>query len=127
MTDSVTPLYEFQLPYPPLINATYKVGHGKFYKDAMAKRYVWTVKAIIDKQQSDALRLDQLLRIDIDFYPKDKRRRDIDSGLKSLLDALQDSEVYINDSQIKRLNLTMHEGNRLLEASYCVVKIYLLV
>lgn len=126
MIDEKEPYCEFDLPYPPLINAMYKVGHGKFYKDAMAKRYVWIVKSVVDKLSFETLRLDQLLRVDIDFYPKDMRKRDIDSGLKSLLDAMQSCEVYVNDCQIKRLNLTMHEGNRERNVSYCHVRIWIL-
>ena len=45
-------------------------------------------------------KLDGRLKIVINCYPPDNRKRDIDNLLKSLLDALQSAGVYVDDSQI---------------------------
>lgn len=45
------------------------------------------------------------LIVHIDIFPPDKRRRDLDNCLKSLLDALQHGGAYLDDSQIVRLSI----------------------
>ena len=43
------------------------------------------------------------LRVEIEAFPPDKRRRDLDNIFKVLLDSLQHAEVYVDDSQIDYL------------------------
>jgi len=47
--------------------------------------------------------------VEVDLYPPDKRRRDIDNGLKCLLDALQHAGAYPDDSQVCRVKVTRRE------------------
>lgn len=49
------------------------------------------------------------LRIEIKAYPPDKRKRDLDNILKSLLDALEHAKVYENDNQINELLIKRQE------------------
>jgi len=60
------------------------------------------------------------LDVDIELYPPDRRRRDIDNTLKALLDSLQHGGAYFNDSQVKRLTITMREP---VDGGSAVVKI----
>jgi Holliday junction resolvase RusA-like endonuclease len=53
--------------------------------------------------------LDGPLEIEINLHPPDRRRRDVDNALKSLLDALQHGGAYADDSQIVRLEVTKRE------------------
>jgi crossover junction endodeoxyribonuclease RusA len=45
------------------------------------------------------------LVVDVIVHPPDRRRRDVDNCLKSLLDALQHGGAYQDDSQIVRLSI----------------------
>lgn len=47
--------------------------------------------------------------VEIDLYPPDRRRRDIDNPLKCLLDSMTHAGVYEDDSQIKDIELHMCE------------------
>ena len=40
------------------------------------------------------------LAVDVEVFPPDNRRRDLDNCLKSLLDALEKAGAYHDDSQI---------------------------
>ena len=56
-----------------------------------------------------------------EFYPPDRRRRDLDNvGGKVLLDTLQAAGLFKDDSQIKRILLEMHEP---VEGGLCYVKL----
>lgn len=46
------------------------------------------------------------LSLTIDAYPPDRRKRDLDNILKSLLDALQHAGIYSDDSQIDILKIS---------------------
>lgn len=46
------------------------------------------------------------IALEMDIYPPDKRKRDIDNGIKPTLDALQKAGVYDDDNQIARLLVT---------------------
>jgi crossover junction endodeoxyribonuclease RusA len=52
------------------------------------------------------------LMVNVDIFPPDKRRRDIDNCLKSLLDALQHGGAYLDDNQIVVLHATKHPPSR---------------
>ena len=55
------------------------------------------------------------------FYPPDKRRRDLDNvGGKVLLDTLQAAGLFKDDSQVKRILLEMHEP---IEGGMCFIKL----
>jgi Holliday junction resolvase RusA-like endonuclease len=45
------------------------------------------------------------LALEIEVYPPDNRRRDIDNVQKALLDALQHGGAYHDDSQVVRLEI----------------------
>jgi Holliday junction resolvase RusA-like endonuclease len=95
-------MVEFELPAPPPLNSVYRSAycHGKLvtYKSKEAKEYALEV----------ALRLNWMkpssspCQMGIIFYYH--RDRDIDSGLKVLLDAME-HRVYENDKQIVSLSV----------------------
>ncbi len=49
------------------------------------------------------------LAVEVEIYPPDNRRRDVDNIQKALLDALQHGGAYVDDSQIVKLSLEKHE------------------
>tara|TARA_R110000822_G_scaffold3036_10_gene13887 strand:+ start:2454 stop:2807 length:354 start_codon:yes stop_codon:yes gene_type:complete len=69
-------------------------------------------------------RLEGFLSVHIDYYPPDKRKRDIDNIIKPILDALQHAELFEDDYQVKKIS-----ANRLetITGGSCVITITELV
>lgn len=95
-----------ELPWPPSLNHYYRhVGprvliskQGRDYRDAVAA-----------KLASEGVRcMSGKISLTLDAYPPDNRRRDVDNLLKCLLDSLTGC-LLLDDSQIKRLSITMRE------------------
>lgn len=100
----------FSLSWPPSVN-TYWRRNGSVYfinKKGIAYRKEVLVtchefrNAFIDQQR---------LKVVIDAYPPDKRRRDLDNHLKSLLDAIEKASVYKDDEQIDELTIKRCKPN----------------
>jgi Holliday junction resolvase RusA-like endonuclease len=100
-------MLEVELPYPPSINHYWRrVGH-KTLISREGRRFRASVVAILA-----ALRLRPLagdLTVEVEVYPPDRRRRDIDNVQKALLDALAHGGAYADDSQVVRLEITKRE------------------
>jgi len=93
---------ELTLPMPTAINATYKTGNGKFYKSEIAKIWEWDAKKAIREQFRGGL-YDTVVYVGLEFFFK--RDRDIDSGIKIVLDALQREGVIKNDNLVTHMNV----------------------
>lgn len=93
----------YQLPYPPSVNHIYsRTKRGGVMLNDKAKSYREDVLHTIGKA-SVAVTGD--LRVRIDAYMPDKRKRDLDNPLKALLDAMTHAGVWTDDSQIKDLRI----------------------
>ena len=106
------------LPYPPSVNT---------YWGFQGSRRFLTKKAVLFKSEVLLRFADSkhkgfgVARLDIDIilFPPDKRRRDIDNVIKSLLDSLSGS-AFDDDCQIDRLVVTRSE---VLKGGACIVDI----
>jgi len=99
-----------ELPWPPSVNHYYRrVGHRTLISRE-GRKYRSEVCAILRDLHLHPL--DGELAMTVDAYPPDKRRRDADNILKSLLDALQHAGAYHDDSQIKKLSVELLEPCR---------------
>jgi crossover junction endodeoxyribonuclease RusA len=65
------------------------------------------VCAVLAAQQANPLTGPLIVQIEI--FPPDNRRRDIDNVQKALLDALQHGGAYYDDSQIVSLSITKRD------------------
>jgi len=98
-------MIQLELPWPPSINHYWrhtKTGHyiskeGKAYREMV---FFHCLKS------RDKFKKEDRLSIHIQAFPPDKRKRDLDNVLKSLLDALQEARVYHDDSQIDHISIT---------------------
>jgi crossover junction endodeoxyribonuclease RusA len=99
---------QFILPFPPSVNTYYRhiPRRGGVLISAKGRDYRKQVGILC------ALALDSFtssepfvgrLSITIELIPPDKRKRDVDNYLKSLLDALTHAKVWHDDSQIYEL------------------------
>ena len=99
-----------ELPWPPSVNHYYRrVGHRTLISRE-GRKYRSEVCAIL--RNLHLRPLDGELAMIVDAHPPDKRRRDLDNILKSLLDTLQHGGAYHDDSQIKKLGVELLEPCR---------------
>jgi crossover junction endodeoxyribonuclease RusA len=108
---------EITLPYPPSVNHYKTIGKivrtkkGKIYQQRInsedTKRFYYEVWCKIrSKNAIGAFSATISLEVTIDLHPPDKRRRDIDNGIKIILDSLQRGGLISDDNQICRLLVT---------------------
>ena len=95
------------LPYPPSCNHYWgQSGNRRF----IGKKGVQFRKDVIEAVVSAyAISLEGRLGVHVSLYPPDKRKRDIDNSMKSLLDACEHAGCYENDSQIDELHIIRKE------------------
>ena len=98
---------EFELPWPPSVNHYYRhVGprvlisrDGRKYRERVVARF----------KNDRVAKYTGPVELDIELYPPDNRRRDVDNSLKCLLDTFTHAGLYGDDSQIQRLTITRRE------------------
>lgn len=109
---------EFELPYPPSINHYYRHVGPRVLISREGRKYRERVIAIIRSKMPE--RLTGHVKLSIELYPSDRRRRDVDNCLKPILDALQHAGLMVNDSQVKDLHAYMREP---MEGGLCYITI----
>ncbi len=113
-TDSepIVPL-AFRLPIPPSVNDQYVIVQGRRHRSAELRRFRRQVQASVVAQRLAeqlptslrAKRNPSYLAVYADFFFAAQQRRDIDSGLKALLDALC-APLGLNDNRVVDIHLT---------------------
>jgi len=96
----------FRLPFPPSVNTYWRNYRGRMVLSARGRDYKKKVYEDLSGERTFLKTpLAGRLRVVVDIYVPDKRRRDIDNCAKALLDAIGDAEIYEDDSQIDELLL----------------------
>lgn len=93
-----------ELPFPPSVNSYYRHFNDKTLISKRGRQF-----------RSDVIKLCMVqgirtpvtipLRVAVKLYPKTKRKFDVDNCLKALLDAMQHAGVYVDDAQIRHLQI----------------------
>lgn len=96
-----------ELPWPPTANHYWRQVQGRMIISRKGRNYRTKIMAILAGLQLEPM--DGPLMVEIEIYPPDRRRRDIDNVPKALLDALQYGGAYLDDSQIVILYLRRHD------------------
>jgi crossover junction endodeoxyribonuclease RusA len=97
-------MIEFTLPWPPSVNTYWRNFDGRMIISARGREY----REIVGDQmtlQKMVKRFANPLRVEIEAFRPDKRRRDLDNLLKATLDGLAHAGVYEDDSQIVDLRI----------------------
>lgn len=93
----------FNLPLPPTgVNHAYSTNKGRWFK--VKKLHDWENKCLqylYDKITPTS----GSVCLKIIFYDGDKRKRDIDGRIKSILDLFQKAGLYIDDSLVYHLEV----------------------
>lgn len=97
--------YKFEMPFPPSVNQWKTPFKGRAILTKRGREY--RAEAIEEMRLLGLSRemLSERLSVRIKLYMPDKRRRDIDNYLKSLLDALTKAEFWVDDEQIDKLTV----------------------
>jgi crossover junction endodeoxyribonuclease RusA len=107
-TDS-SPLFEATLPWPPTVNNYWRhkvIGRlATVYVSREGMQYRKAVNLCLMQLGIKTYGLEGNLKVEIEVYPPDRRKRDLDNLLKSLLDALTHAQVWKDDSQISDLRI----------------------
>lgn len=93
------------LPWPPTANTYWRrkgnvyfiTGKGQEFRDYTYYKCIKLQKSFTQFER---------LSLEVNAYPPDKRRRDLDNLFKCLLDSLQKALIFPDDSQIDCLLIT---------------------
>lgn len=92
-------MIELELPYPPSVNHYWRQARGRFY---VAKAGVDYRNAVVAKcGQREGIQ--GAVKISVRAFLPDRRRRDLDNILKSLLDAIVHAGLIEDDSLVMKL------------------------
>jgi len=111
-------MIELELPFPPSLNHYYRRVGPRTLISREGRAYREKVCAIVAASGVPAF--SGPVEVKVELYPPDRRRRDVDNALKSLLDALEKGGAYRNDSQI--VTLVAHK-RRPVEGGLAIVRI----
>lgn len=92
------------LPFPPSVNTYWRNVNGRTLLSIKGRRYKNAVIAAVYEQLKK--KPDPILgkvAVNIEFYPPDNVRRDMDNFFKALFDSLTAAGIWRDDSQIKRI------------------------
>jgi len=112
------------LPYPPSTNHQHgqQAGGGRFLKPVV-KKYRKGVRDYLLEHIGLYNPIEGLLGVQIDLYPPDNIKRDIDNPIKPILDALQSAALVADDSQFKLLQVRMHPKGEQALAKVCITRL----
>lgn len=96
----VATAHEFDLPFPPSVNHYWRMWRGRMVISKRGRAYRESVRSAVRAKGIATFPLAGPLRIRIEAFPPDRRRRDLDNLLKAVGDSLEHAGVYHDDSQI---------------------------
>jgi len=97
---------ELELPWPPTINNYFGYHGSRRFVAKRGKDFREHVGILCMGKDLQVGRL----KLYIEAYVPDKRKRDLDNVLKALLDALQHGGLFKDDSQIDDLHIVRKEA-----------------
>lgn len=93
-----------ELPWPPSANTYWRRNGGNYFISAKGIAYR-NLTCVLAREWIEHFIYNVRLRVLVEAYPPDRRRRDLDNICKCLFDSLQKARVYDDDSQIDSLTI----------------------
>lgn len=91
------------LPWPPSVNHYWRMWRGRMLVSREGRAYREDVCALLAGGGFRKPPPGARIALCMDAFPPDRRRRDLDNLLKSVVDALEHAGLYADDSQIDLL------------------------
>lgn len=114
-------MFQITLPYPPSVNHYWGARGVHRFLTAKAKAFrAATIEAVRTSGQGGFG--EARLEVCIQLHAPDRRVRDIDNCVKSILDSLCHAGVFVDDSQVDRLVV---ERSAVVKGGSCLVHIKL--
>ena len=98
---------QIELPYPPSVNHYWGQSGKRRFIGKKGQEFRAKVLAVVEREKVRTLF--GRLSVHVHLYPPDRRKRDLDNCMKSLLDACEHAGCYENDSQIDELHIIRKE------------------
>lgn len=95
---------EVTLPWPPSVNTYWRMFRGRMVISPHGREYRTAVAEQVMLQRC-AMRWTVPLRVTIEAWRPDRRKRDLDNLLKAAIDALAHAGVFEDDAQIVDLRI----------------------
>lgn len=94
---------DFEIPFLPIsVNACWRSTQGgRVYKSKRYMQFLKDMDAFLETVEYD--KLEGELIMNVDFFCRSKRKRDLDNLLKSLIDSLE-GRLFENDNQIVEIH-----------------------
>lgn len=100
--------FEIILPWPPTVNHYWMRSGNRCYIGSKGLAFRKAVLLCCNKKEM-TFKPTSRLCVEIQAFPPDKRRRDLDNLLKATLDSLQHAGIYADDNQIDKLSIDRKE------------------
>jgi len=102
------------LPWPPSANRYWRSFRGRMIVSKEAKDYIKLVNSLYPEfGESTVYRTEEMLHgsiaAEFNFYPPDRRKRDLDNLLKISIDSMMKTGLFKDDSQIDELYVRRRE------------------
>lgn len=112
-------MIRLELPFPVSTNHYYRISGRQLRISREGKAFANQLWWMVRQQQPRLKMFEGPLRIHVDLFPPDLKRRDLDnySG-KALYDALQRAQVFKDDRQIRQSVNAWHEP---VDDPHCIV------
>ncbi len=95
----------FDLQYPPSVNTLYNTGFDKKrHLSEKGRAYKKNVYADVLEQHGIFKPFEGRLRLTLEVWVPDKRKRDLDNTIKIVADSLQYANVFMDDEQITEIH-----------------------
>jgi len=111
-------MIEVALPYPPSVNNYWRHVGPRVLISRRGRAFRKQVRSVLAAMGVRPMQGN--LRVRIVLHPPDRRRRDVDNALKSLLDALEHGGAYLDDGQIVKIEV---EKRGAVKGGRCIVRI----
>ena len=122
MTEPV--VFEIEGETPSKKNSRITLKNGRTIPGKKYRQWHGAAMSQLEKQKEERPPVEPIgytVRVSLDFYHSDNRRRDSDNGTSSILDVLQDSGILLDDRWqiVRELMIRNHKA----ESARCVIQI----